>query len=104
MNLKIHESSLVLCTGAAFMVPRGESAVVVGMHDPHIYAGNSYFIENICERDAKLFFSQARIEQTPQQQQQLRKSSGRSSSAGQTVVDGSDGAPQGLKRAASSRI
>ncbi|KAF8077557.1 Mif2/CENP-C like-domain-containing protein [Lyophyllum atratum] len=44
INLKVHETSLVLATGAMFIVPRG----------------NAYFIENICDRDAKLFFTQAR--------------------------------------------
>ncbi|KAJ7770942.1 Mif2/CENP-C like-domain-containing protein [Mycena maculata] len=44
VNVVVCETSLVLATGAMFMVPRG----------------NSYFIENIAERDAKLFFTQAR--------------------------------------------
>ncbi|TEB18934.1 hypothetical protein FA13DRAFT_1744891 [Coprinellus micaceus] len=44
VNLKIHETSLVLSTGGMFMVPRG----------------NMYFIENIGQRDAKIFFTQAR--------------------------------------------
>ncbi|GLB34534.1 putative centromeric dna binding protein [Lyophyllum shimeji] len=44
VNLKIHETSLILATGAMFIVPRG----------------NSYFIENVAERDSKLFFTQAR--------------------------------------------
>ncbi|KAF5373880.1 hypothetical protein D9758_000637 [Tetrapyrgos nigripes] len=44
INLRVHESSLLLCTGAMFMVPRG----------------NQYYIENVGTRDAKLFFTQAR--------------------------------------------
>ncbi|KAF8237718.1 hypothetical protein L208DRAFT_1375521 [Tricholoma matsutake] len=44
VNLKVHETSLILATGAIFLVPRG----------------NTYFIENISQRDAKLFFTQAR--------------------------------------------
>ncbi|PPQ76613.1 hypothetical protein CVT26_012739 [Gymnopilus dilepis] len=44
VNFKIHETSMVLCTGSMFMVPRG----------------NTYLIENICDRNAKLFFTQAR--------------------------------------------
>ncbi|KAF5365797.1 hypothetical protein D9615_010691 [Tricholomella constricta] len=44
INLKVHNTSLVLATGAMFMVPRG----------------NAYFIENISERDAKLFFAQGK--------------------------------------------
>ncbi|KAI0273529.1 Mif2/CENP-C like-domain-containing protein [Gloeopeniophorella convolvens] len=44
VNFKVHESSYVLCTGGMILVPRG----------------NTYYIENIAERDAKLFFAQAR--------------------------------------------
>ncbi|KAF5323949.1 hypothetical protein D9611_008281 [Ephemerocybe angulata] len=44
VNLKVHETSMVLSTGGMFMVPRG----------------NTYFIENISQRDARLFFTQAR--------------------------------------------
>ncbi|KAF7986575.1 hypothetical protein HWV62_26330 [Athelia sp. TMB] len=44
VNLKVHETNMVLATGAMFIIPRG----------------NTYFIENIGERDAKLFFTQAR--------------------------------------------
>ncbi|KAF7367315.1 CENP-C-C domain-containing protein [Mycena sanguinolenta] len=44
VSVVIGETSLVLATGGMFMVPRG----------------NSYFIENIADRDAKLFFTQAR--------------------------------------------
>ncbi|KAF8884784.1 Mif2/CENP-C like-domain-containing protein [Infundibulicybe gibba] len=44
VNLKIHETSLILATGGTFMVPRG----------------NTYFIENIADRTATLFFTQAR--------------------------------------------
>ncbi|KAF7340059.1 CENP-C-C domain-containing protein [Mycena venus] len=44
VNVVICETSVVLATGGMFMVPRG----------------NSYFIENIADRDARLFFTQAR--------------------------------------------
>ncbi|EGN95716.1 hypothetical protein SERLA73DRAFT_186900 [Serpula lacrymans var. lacrymans S7.3] len=44
ISLQIHETDLVLATGGMFLVPRG----------------NTYFIENICDRNAKLFFTQAR--------------------------------------------
>jgi len=44
VNLKVHETNMVLATGAMFLIPRG----------------NTYYIENIGERDAKLFFTQAR--------------------------------------------
>ncbi|EIM89667.1 uncharacterized protein STEHIDRAFT_166024 [Stereum hirsutum FP-91666 SS1] len=44
VNFKVHDSSYVLATGGMILVPRG----------------NNYYIENICERDARLFFAQAR--------------------------------------------
>ncbi|KAJ3747254.1 Mif2/CENP-C like-domain-containing protein [Lentinula detonsa] len=59
INLKIHETSSILCTGAHFMVPRG----------------NTYFIENIGDREAKLFFSQARQDPTTEDLVSPRKSS-----------------------------
>jgi len=69
---------MILATGGMFMVPRG----------------NTYFIENICERDAKLFFTQARKVGMSQEEVdaraevaaelQRRRSSIRSSSVGAT--------------------
>jgi centromere protein C len=44
VTFKVHESSYLLCTGGMILVPRG----------------NTYYIENIADRDAKLFFAQAR--------------------------------------------
>ncbi|KAJ7087547.1 Mif2/CENP-C like-domain-containing protein [Mycena belliarum] len=44
VNLKVGDTSLIVASGGMFMVPRG----------------NTYFIENIADRDAKLFFTQAR--------------------------------------------
>ncbi|KAJ6604173.1 Mif2/CENP-C like-domain-containing protein [Mycena vulgaris] len=44
VNVVVNETSVVLASGGMFMVPRG----------------NSYFIENIADRDAKIFFTQAR--------------------------------------------
>ena len=44
VTFKVYESSYVLCTGGSILVPRG----------------NTYYIQNIAERDAKLFFAQAR--------------------------------------------
>ncbi|KAF7778435.1 hypothetical protein Agabi119p4_2780 [Agaricus bisporus var. burnettii] len=44
VNFKIHETSKVVATGGSFIAPRG----------------NRYFIENISNRDARLFFTQAR--------------------------------------------
>ncbi|PBK93241.1 hypothetical protein ARMGADRAFT_992935 [Armillaria gallica] len=87
INLRIHETSMILCAGAMFMVPRG----------------NAYFIENIAERDAKLFFSQAR-EDTSSEALRPVSAGGRSSSAGARA----EGAPNvenpAPKRAASSKI
>ncbi|KAL0575895.1 mitotic fidelity of chromosome transmission-related protein [Marasmius crinis-equi] len=45
VNVKINETSIILCQGGMFMVPRG----------------NQYFIENIGTRPARLFFAQARM-------------------------------------------
>ncbi|KAI9065444.1 hypothetical protein FKP32DRAFT_495726 [Trametes sanguinea] len=44
VKFAVHKSNFVLATGACFMVPRG----------------NVYYIQNVCDRDAKLFFAQAR--------------------------------------------
>ncbi|KAJ7169423.1 Mif2/CENP-C like-domain-containing protein [Mycena filopes] len=44
VNVVVAETNVILATGGMFMVPRG----------------NTYFIENIAEREAKLFFTQAR--------------------------------------------
>ncbi|KAF8559843.1 hypothetical protein OG21DRAFT_1503063 [Imleria badia] len=45
VSVFIHETSFIITTGGMFLVPRG----------------NTYYIENIAERDAKLFFTQARM-------------------------------------------
>lgn len=62
MNLKVHETSLVLATGAMFLVPRGKFPLNDGCHHvtDFLFSGNTYFIENISQRNAKLFFTQAR--------------------------------------------
>ncbi|THH20901.1 hypothetical protein EW146_g546 [Bondarzewia mesenterica] len=44
VTFKVHETSYILCTGGSILVPRG----------------NNYYIENISDRDARLFFAQAR--------------------------------------------
>ncbi|KDR73744.1 hypothetical protein GALMADRAFT_251561 [Galerina marginata CBS 339.88] len=76
VNFKVHETSMILTSGGMFMVPRG----------------NTYLIENICERNAKLFFTQARkVDMNKDEKSakadhvaeaQRRKSLVRSSSAG----------------------
>ncbi|KIL00092.1 hypothetical protein PAXRUDRAFT_822039 [Paxillus rubicundulus Ve08.2h10] len=45
VSVFIHETNFIITTGGMFLVPRG----------------NTYYIENIAERDAKLFFTQARM-------------------------------------------
>ncbi|EJD02264.1 uncharacterized protein FOMMEDRAFT_86864 [Fomitiporia mediterranea MF3/22] len=44
INLKVHRTSFVIASGGMFLIPRG----------------NTYYIENISQRPAKLFFAQAR--------------------------------------------
>lgn len=44
VSVVIHESTYIVSSGGMFLVPRG----------------NTYCIHNICQRDAKLFFTQAR--------------------------------------------
>lgn len=44
VSVAIHESTYIIASGGMFLVPRG----------------NTYCIHNICQRDAKLFFTQAR--------------------------------------------
>ena len=63
VNFKIHETSMVLCTGSMFMVPRGKCPPLANAYpfvDCLSGVGNTYLIENICDRNAKLFFTQAR--------------------------------------------
>lgn len=47
-----------------FLVPRGKHSCKTPPTSPLLndisHPGNTYFIENICDRDAKLFFTQAR--------------------------------------------
>lgn len=44
INLRIHQTSFILATGGMFLIPRG----------------NNYYLENISQRPARLFFAQAR--------------------------------------------
>jgi len=111
VTFKVHESSYVLCSGGMILVPRG----------------NTYYIQNIADRDAKLFFAQARrvsaeeeappevlpamdAESTVTPQRRRSNSAGqgprRSDSAGQaptTARFSSERAPPAGKRAASKR-
>ncbi|KAF5313505.1 hypothetical protein D9611_008548 [Ephemerocybe angulata] len=101
VNLKVHETSMVVSTGGMFMVPRG----------------NTYFIENISQRDARLFFTQARKTMNDEDERMIAlanrpKKLRRSSSAGamrtgngtgrSSVPPNSDGTPL-ASRAASTR-
>ncbi|KAJ3906204.1 Mif2/CENP-C like-domain-containing protein [Lentinula edodes] len=56
VNVKIHDTAYIIAQGGSFMVPRG----------------NVYFIENICERAAKLMFVQAREVTAGEQDDPLR--------------------------------
>ncbi|KAH9917445.1 Mif2/CENP-C like-domain-containing protein [Fomitopsis serialis] len=99
VNLTVHKTSFILATGGMFLVPRG----------------NMYHIRNISERDAKLFFAQARKvsdEEMEEDRRSARKSRGSSASVGPTTAVRSSSEPQppataagaaALKRAASSR-
>ncbi|KAF8176019.1 Mif2/CENP-C like-domain-containing protein [Pholiota molesta] len=97
VNFKIHETSMILATGGMFMVPRG----------------NTYLIENISNRDAKLFFTQARkVEMNDAEraakaehiaESQRRKSIVRSSSAG-APASVKTGPPTGAARAKSLAV
>ncbi|KAF9488492.1 hypothetical protein BDN71DRAFT_1403185 [Pleurotus eryngii] len=95
INLRIHNSSLILATGAMFMVPRG----------------NTYFIENISQRDVRLFFTQARKliddEEPPQLQDPPSVASSRAMPAARSSSAGHLSRPQptnSLKRAHSTRV
>lgn len=44
VSLKVHRTSFIIATGGMFLIPRG----------------NNYYIENVSQRAAKLFFAQAR--------------------------------------------
>jgi len=53
---------MVVATGGMFMVPRGELRGTCKRRYSVIYSiGNLYTIENICDRDARLFFTQAKM-------------------------------------------
>lgn len=65
VTVKIHRSSFVVANGGMFMVPRGELSSrpiyqYVSAQSFIPTTGNMYFIQNISDRDARLFFAQAR--------------------------------------------
>ncbi|KAF9473012.1 hypothetical protein BDN70DRAFT_867845 [Pholiota conissans] len=95
VNFKIHETSMIIASGGMFMVPRG----------------NTYLIENISNRDAKLFFTQARKVEMNDEERTARaahiaetlrrKSLNRSSSAAAPSTGVKTGPPVGAARAKS---
>ncbi|KAF9073220.1 Mif2/CENP-C like-domain-containing protein [Rhodocollybia butyracea] len=56
VNVKIHDTAYIVVQGGSFMVPRG----------------NVYFLENICERNVRLMFVQARELTAGEQDDPLR--------------------------------
>lgn len=64
VTFKVHRTSFLLATGGMFLVPRGmnlrdvPSLCARAYH--HDSPGNMYYIQNVSDRDAKLFFAQAR--------------------------------------------
>ncbi|CDO73663.1 hypothetical protein BN946_scf185014.g133 [Trametes cinnabarina] len=65
VKFAVHKSNFILSTGGMFMVPRGKLSSDLLLHyraltDFSFLTGNVYYIQNICDRDAKLFFAQAR--------------------------------------------
>ena len=67
VKVAVHQSSFIVATGGMFWIPRGESLPLVlsdvrsvdSLHRD-TSTGNLYNIQNVCERDAKLFFTQVR--------------------------------------------
>ncbi|TRM59181.1 Mif2/CENP-C like-domain-containing protein [Schizophyllum amplum] len=91
VNVRIHVQSAVVATGGMFMVPRG----------------NSYFIENISDRETRLFFVQARKNVEPTEAVVVQDGSGVSRTSGRSSAGAISGATDrssaALKRATTSR-
>ena len=61
MRFTVHRTSYVLASGSMFIVPRGSfSSLYALLVLTCMLTGNMYYIKNISDRDAKLFFAQAR--------------------------------------------
>lgn len=59
---QIHRNNFVLTTGGMFLVPRGQLYIVLiflGFINAS-NVGNMYRIQNLADREARLFFAQAR--------------------------------------------
>ncbi|KAG0701742.1 Mif2/CENP-C like-domain-containing protein [Suillus ampliporus] len=82
----IHESQYIVATGGMFIVPRG----------------NTYYIENISDRDAKIFFTQAR--QVSLEEDQLLDHVSHSAPPSSHAQRLSEGAAPPAKRGASMKM
>lgn len=87
VNFKLHRNNYVIATGGMFLVPRGMLSSIIPCQAPCSStpsSGNFYFIQNICEREARLFFAQAREmrEGEDDDEEEGRRSSSRRLSAG----------------------
>ncbi|PIL24353.1 hypothetical protein GSI_14106 [Ganoderma sinense ZZ0214-1] len=99
VKFSVHKTSFVLATGGMFMVPRG----------------NVYYIQNICDRDARLFFAQARkmsedrdeddLESDMEQRARSKSAGGRrrDSRASSDTVNGDAPEPRKQRRGTSAR-
>ncbi|KAF9053118.1 Mif2/CENP-C like-domain-containing protein [Panaeolus papilionaceus] len=86
VNFKIHNTSMILSTGGMFMVPRG----------------NMYLIENISNRDARLFFTQARKVEMNADEQAVKQKNDAAIQKRNSVRSSSAGLPQTSKSAANA--
>ncbi|KAL1689595.1 Mif2/CENP-C like-domain-containing protein [Schizophyllum commune] len=82
VNVRIHVQSAIVASGGMFMVPRG----------------NTYFIENIADRETKLFFVQARKNVDPGESIVVQEGSGVSRRSSQGVISGTTDRSSGVGR------
>jgi hypothetical protein len=62
IHVIVHETKFYLAPGGMFMVPRGEvHHFISGSQVDRLFAGNHYYIRNMKDYDAKLFFVQGRL-------------------------------------------
>ncbi|KAL1742162.1 Mif2/CENP-C like-domain-containing protein [Schizophyllum fasciatum] len=87
VNVRIHANSYILASGGMFMVPRG----------------NTYFIENIADRETKLFFVQARKNVDPADTIVVQDGSGVSRVSGRSSQGVISGATDRSSAAGTSR-
>ncbi|KAJ7770203.1 Mif2/CENP-C like-domain-containing protein [Mycena maculata] len=92
VNLKVCDTSVIVASGGMFMIPRG----------------NTYFIENIADRDAKLFFTQARkmreAEVDPEDDERRVSSSSVPPARAVSVAINGNARTQDLRRGMSSNV